>query len=61
MNERSEKFPNALLENNELCCNNKSCCSPKLPIISDSPKVGRNNPCIGGSGRKFRKCCGKGS
>ncbi|HAV61403.1 MAG TPA: hypothetical protein DCY13_03455, partial [Verrucomicrobiales bacterium] len=23
------------------------------------PKVGRNDPCPCGSGRKFKKCCGK--
>ena len=59
MNERNEKLPNALLENNELCCNNKTCCPPKGRIIRDSPKVGRNDPCICGNGRKFKKCCGK--
>ena len=24
------------------------------------PKIGRNDPCSCGSGRKFKKCCGKG-
>lgn len=23
------------------------------------PKVGRNDPCTCGSGKKFKKCCGK--
>jgi uncharacterized protein YecA (UPF0149 family) len=23
------------------------------------PKIGRNNPCPCGSGKKFKKCCGK--
>ncbi|HRD91345.1 MAG TPA: SEC-C metal-binding domain-containing protein, partial [Accumulibacter sp.] len=24
----------------------------------EAPKVGRNDPCPCGSGRKFKKCCG---
>ncbi len=29
-----------------------------LPIVRDTPKVGRNDPCPCGSGKKFKKCCG---
>jgi preprotein translocase subunit SecA len=29
------------------------------PIKSDQPKAGRNDPCPCGSGKKFKKCCGK--
>ena len=28
-------------------------------IIRDAPRVGRNDPCPCGSGKKFKKCCGK--
>lgn len=28
------------------------------PIVRDAPKVGRNDPCVCGSGKKFKKCCG---
>lgn len=28
-------------------------------IRNDQPKVGRNDPCSCGSGKKFKKCCGK--
>jgi hypothetical protein len=28
------------------------------PIVNDSAKVGRNDPCPCGSGKKFKKCCG---
>jgi SEC-C motif-containing protein len=28
------------------------------PIRRESPKVGRNEPCPCGSGKKFKKCCG---
>ena len=30
----------------------------KQPIKRSSPKVGRNEPCPCGSGKKFKKCCG---
>jgi len=29
------------------------------PIRRESPKVGRNDPCPCGSGRKYKKCCGR--
>jgi preprotein translocase subunit SecA len=28
-------------------------------IVNDSPKVGRNDPCPCGSGKKYKQCCGK--
>ncbi|MEK7435903.1 MAG: DUF1186 domain-containing protein, partial [Pseudomonadota bacterium] len=28
-------------------------------IVRNQPKVGRNDPCPCGSGKKFKKCCGK--
>lgn len=28
------------------------------PIVREEPKVGRNDPCFCGSGKKFKKCCG---
>lgn len=35
----------------------------EMPPVSqfrrDDPKQGRNDPCACGSGRKFKKCCGK--
>lgn len=31
---------------------------PIQPIVRESPKVGRNDPCPCGSGKKFKKCCG---
>jgi len=30
------------------------------PIRRERPKVGRNDPCPCGSGKKYKKCCGKG-
>jgi len=31
-----------------------------VPIQRDQPKVGRNDPCPCGSGKKYKKCCGQG-
>jgi hypothetical protein len=30
-----------------------------VPVRSGQPKVGRNDPCPCGSGKKFKKCCGQ--
>ena len=30
----------------------------RKPLRRDSPKVGRNDPCPCGSGKKYKKCCG---
>ncbi len=32
----------------------------KQPVKRDAPKVGRNDPCPCGSGKKHKKCCGAG-
>ena len=32
--------------------------SAPTPIRKDAPKVGRNDPCPCGSGKKYKKCCG---
>lgn len=29
-----------------------------VQVIREGPKVGRNDPCTCGSGKKFKKCCG---
>lgn len=33
--------------------------SPAKPVQSHLPKVGRNDPCPCGSGKKYKKCCAK--
>jgi preprotein translocase subunit SecA len=30
-----------------------------VPVQRKQPKVGRNDPCICGSGKKYKKCCGQ--
>ena len=32
---------------------------PHVPQARQTPKVGRNDPCPCGSGKKFKQCCGK--
>ena len=32
--------------------------APATPIRHAEPKIGRNDPCPCGSGKKFKKCCG---
>ena len=32
----------------------------QMPYVRENPKVGRNDPCPCGSGKKYKKCCGKG-
>ena len=50
------KITNASLENlNNLDNDTVS----KEPIKNEEPKVGRNDPCPCGSGKKYKNCCGK--
>jgi len=41
------------------CCSNAACCPPKIPMRREMAKIGRNDPCPCGNGRKFKKCCGQ--
>jgi hypothetical protein len=34
--------------------------TPPPPIVNETPGPGRNDPCPCGSGKKYKKCCGKG-
>ena len=56
MNDKNKALANEELESG---CTDTSCCPPKNPVTRTAPKVGRNDPCICGNGRKFKKCCGK--
>ncbi len=31
---------------------------PQKQVLRDAPKIGRNDPCLCGSGKKYKKCCG---
>ena len=59
MTKKSNELPNEIVKDDEACCSDTSCCPPKTPITRDTPKIGRNESCICGNGRKFKKCCGK--
>ena len=30
-----------------------------MPVVNKGKKIGRNDPCPCGSGKKYKKCCGK--
>lgn len=42
--------------NAEIQANMESVVLPKEPLVR-SEKIGRNDPCPCGSGKKFKKCC----
>ncbi len=35
--------------------------APRAPSVRSTPRVGRNDPCPCGSGKKYKKCCAKGT
>ncbi|WP_082305885.1 MULTISPECIES: SEC-C metal-binding domain-containing protein [unclassified Pseudoalteromonas] len=60
MSERSNNLSETSLESEGSSCTNTSCCPPpQSPLTRATPKIGRNDPCICGNGRKYKKCCGK--
>ncbi|MGS0535726.1 SEC-C metal-binding domain-containing protein [Pseudoalteromonas sp. SaAl2] len=60
MNQTNESISNTGLRPEESTCTNTSCCPPpQSPQVRTAPKVGRNDPCVCGNGRKYKKCCGK--
>ena len=38
---------------------NKSNAAANQPIVNTEPKIGRNDPCSCGSGKKYKNCCGR--
>ena len=66
---RIQKDESSVNSGNKVASNTKSV-KPKLeinksvtaPNVSDNvkKKIGRNDPCPCGSGKKYKKCCGKG-
>lgn len=39
--------------------NSNQAAGKPAPVINNEPKVGRNDPCPCGSGKKYKNCCGK--
>lgn len=40
------------------CGHEESAGEPMAPYVRETPKIGRNDPCSCGSGKKYKKCCG---
>jgi len=60
MSESSNNLSDTFVIPEESSCSNTSCCPPpQSPATRILPKVGRNDPCVCGNGRKYKKCCGK--
>ena len=38
---------------------NKESIDSNVPYVKEEPKIGRNDPCPCGSGKKYKNCCGK--
>ncbi|MBO6178709.1 MAG: preprotein translocase subunit SecA [Selenomonadaceae bacterium] len=47
------------LENARMSHGDESSETKKKPKRNDAPKVGRNDPCPCGSGKKYKNCCGR--
>ncbi len=47
------------LENSEMKTSSNKEQSTKAPVVNNTPKVGRNDDCPCGSGKKYKNCCGK--
>ena len=46
-------------ESNEATAKQDKTTAAPAPITRAGKKVGRNDPCICGSGKKYKHCCGK--
>lgn len=66
--EARANITNAGLDNSALAMNiegennvaaNSTQTEKAQPIVNDGPKVGRNDPCPCGSGKKYKNCCGR--
>ena len=47
-------------EDSEMDFWNWNAAEVQKPFVRENPKIGRNDPCPCGSGKKYKKCCGKG-
>ena len=52
-------FPPEMAGENMLSAEEEAEEEPQMPYYREEPKVGRNDPCPCGSGKKYKKCCGK--
>ena len=40
-------------------CNHGHSHEALKPVVRSAPKIGRNDPCLCGSQKKYKKCCGQ--
>jgi preprotein translocase subunit SecA len=57
MTEIKRTQPKGLANDEGGGCTDTTCCPPQQPVVRTDAKVGRNDPCPCGSGRKHKKCC----
>ena len=59
--QESVKITGEGLENSNVSLKGNSPSSEKshTPIVNSEPKIGRNDPCPCGSGKKYKNCCGR--
>ena len=59
--QESIKITGEGLENSNVSLKGNSSSSEKshTPIVNSEPKIGRNDPCPCGSGKKYKNCCGR--
>ncbi len=51
-----DEYYDEYYDNNEFFHNYEE---PRQPYVREQPKIGRNEPCPCGSGKKYKKCCGR--
>ena len=58
---RGEVLPSSTTSSAQSQTNNDPELEPQitLPVTRSAPKIGRNEPCSCGSGKKFKQCCGR--
>ena len=59
MHVRVVQRPIEIKEEERQMFTNKDDSVAKEPVKNTEPKVGRNDPCPCGSGKKYKNCCGK--
>ena len=55
--DKERQASHAVSQEKESSGDKKAEVSSQAPVHRSEPKVGRNDPCPCGSGKKFKKCC----
>jgi preprotein translocase subunit SecA len=56
---RAERAAAAASESEHVSSSSRESEQRVATIVNDTPKVGRNDPCPCGSGKKYKQCCGR--